>query len=109
MQKEEIKFEGSTVLEGMTSLRGLFAAREAGVNDRPILRILFNVEREKKISRELGYLRAMGDKYGFPVLPVSAEEIDSLALGTSHGGILAECGERNLPKLSDARSSIVPN
>lgn len=109
MQKEDIKFEGSTILEGMTSLRALLAAREEGVNDRPILRVLYNAEREKKIAKELGYLRAIGKRDGFPVLPVSAEDVDRLALGTSHGGILAECGERTIPHLTDAQDKIVPN
>ena len=109
MQKEDIKFEGSTILEGMTSLRALLAARDEGINDRPILRVLYNAEREKKIAKELGYLRAIGKRDSFPVLPMSAEEIDRMALGTSHGGILAECGERTIPHLTDEQSKIVPN
>ena len=40
---------------------------------------------------------------------VTAEEIDRMALGTSHGGILAECGERKIPYLTDAQDAIVPN
>ena len=42
----------------------------------------------------------MGYKYGFPVLPVAAEEIEALALGTSHGGILAVCSPRSFPAAS---------
>lgn len=109
MQKETIKFEDSTVLEGMTSLRALFAGREAGVNDRPIRSILYDAGRERKIAKELGYLRAMGKQYSFPVLPVTGEAIASKALGTSHGGILAECGERTLPRLAESLSHIQEN
>lgn len=109
MQKEDIKFECSTVLEGMTSLRALLAAREEGTNDRPIVRVLYNADRERKIAKELGYLRAIGRRDGFPVVPVSAEEVDRLALGSSHGGILAECGDRHLPQLKDAQDRIVSN
>lgn len=106
MQKEDIKFEESTLLEGMTSLRALFAGRADGINDRPILRILYDEARTGKIAKELGYLRAMGKEQGFPVLPVSREEIDARALGTSHGGILAECGARTLKPLKTSLGAI---
>lgn len=100
MQKEDIKFENSTVLEGMTSIRSLLSAKEAGTNDRPILRILFDKSRMPKIAREVGYLRAMGEIYGFLPEGVSEAEISARTLGNSHGGIIAECGERTLLPLS---------
>ena len=53
MQKESIKFESSTVLEGMTSIRALLSARKSGVNNRPIERILYDKTREKKLEKEL--------------------------------------------------------
>ena len=37
---------------------------------------------------------------------VQSEEIDRLALGTTHGGVLAVCGERTLPRLSDCVEEI---
>ena len=49
MQKESIKFESSTILEGMTSLRALFNARDEGINDRPILRVLFDENGKKRM------------------------------------------------------------
>ena len=51
MQKEEIRFENSTVLEGMTSISALFAAKEAGLNDRGIERILFDRAKKQKKER----------------------------------------------------------
>ena len=68
MQKESIKFQSSTVLEGMTSLRALFEGRREGVNDRRIERILFDVERQKKDARELGFLRRMAEEYGYELV-----------------------------------------
>ncbi len=99
MQKESAKFENSTWLEGMTSLRALFSARQAGVNDRPILRVLYDEARTKKLTRDLAFLRREAEKVGFPLIPAPREEIDALALGSSHGGILAECGERSYSAL----------
>lgn len=100
MQKETTKFQDSTVLEGMTSLRALFEAKKAGVNDRPVKRLLYDGTREDKLMRDLSFLRAMGHLYGFPCEAVTSDVIDGLALGNSHGGLLAECGERTLPALT---------
>lgn len=103
MQKESIKFQSSTVLEGMTSLRALFTARADGINDRPIKRVLFNKD---KTYREWGYLRAMASEHDFLLEGVSTSKIDELALGNTHGGIIAECGERTLPLLQSSLSAI---
>lgn len=100
MQKESIKFEACTVLEGMTSIRALLAARKAGVNDRPIERILCDVSRAKKLEKELRFLERSASEHGYLLETASAEEIDALSLGNSHGGILAICGERALPRLN---------
>ena len=108
MQKESIKFESSTVLEGMTSLRALLRAREEKINDRPIERILFDKEREKKLEKELRYLAKIAPQNGFSLEAATAEEIAALSLGNSHGGILAICGERTLPRLNAEISRISP-
>ena len=102
MQKESIKFEASTILEGMTSLRALFDGRDDGVNNRPILRVFFDVEREKKDVREWNFLRKKATEHNYELQLVPTEEINRLALGTTHGGVLAECGERKLPRLSES-------
>ena len=81
MQKEEIKFEDSTILEGMTSLRALFAAKKSGINDRPILRVLHDEARSAKIQKELAYLRAMSREYGFELSGTSADELSKITVG----------------------------
>ena len=68
MQKEEIRFENSTVLEGMTSISALFAAKEAGLNDRGIERILFDRTKKQKKERELRFLSAKCREYGIELV-----------------------------------------
>ena len=64
MIKEELRFENSTVLEGMTSISALFAAKEAGLNDRGIERILF--DRAKALaSGQTGNIQALQFKTRF--------------------------------------------
>jgi 23S rRNA (guanosine2251-2'-O)-methyltransferase len=108
MQKEELKFVDSTVFEGMTSIRAILRGIDNGVNDRRIEKILFDKEKLKKISKEVGYLKAVSSKYGFEIIETTGGELEKITLGNSHGGLVAITGERTLPYLSDA-SDIVNN
>ena len=63
MQKEELKFKDSTVFEGMTSIRAIIRGIDSGINDRPINQIFFDKDKIKKISKEVGYLKAVSKKY----------------------------------------------
>lgn len=101
MQKESIKFEDSSVFEGMTSIRSILRGIDSGVNDRKILKILYDKEKCQKNAKELGYLKAVSEKYGYALEETSAEELDKITLGNSHGGLVAITEERSLPYLSD--------
>lgn len=108
MQKESNKFTDSTVLEGMVSIRSLLEARKEGRNDRKILKILYNRDRLKKIGKEIAFLRHEGERSEFTVEGIGPEEIEAVALGTSHGGILALCSERTIPPLTSLAPERIP-
>ena len=97
MIKEEIKFQDSTVLEGLTSISALLGAREAGINDREIIKIMFDRAKKEKKARELAFLRAKCQELGILLVETTAEELDQLCIGSTHGGIVAVCGARTLP------------
>lgn len=99
MQKEYEKFNSSTVFEGMTSIRAIFKGYDTGVNNRTLNTVLFDKSKLPKISKEVGYLRAVSNKYGFEVAETSAENLAELALGNTHGGIIALANEREIPLL----------
>lgn len=105
MQKEQDKFAESNIFEGMTSVSALLNAPAA--NDRRIERIWIDETKRRSKAKEIGFLCAKSKEHGFPIEYVTAEQIEALAVGNSHGGILAFCGERNIPTLSP--ESIVPN
>lgn len=105
MQKEITKFSSSVNLEGMTSIRAVLNGAAEGINDRRILRVLYSKDREEKLARELRYLRAIASERGFTVDAADHEEIETLALGTTHGGLLALCSDRTLPRLSEVFSA----
>ena len=100
MQKEENKFRASSVFEGMVSIRSLLAAAKEGSNDRRIKRVLYARERLPKIFKEVAFLRHEGERSGFSVEETDEETLSSLTLGTSHGGLVAECTDRSIPSLS---------
>ena len=98
MQKEEQKLGHSNILEGMTSISALLSATEE--NDRRIEKVLIDRDKRRSKAREIGFLTAKSHELGFPVEFTDAETISSLAIGTSHGGILALCSPRTIPHLS---------
>ncbi len=101
MRKEADQFKDSTYLEGMTSIRALIHAKNAGVNDRPIEVIYYHLA-DKARERDLAYLRAKSKEYGYRFEQLSREEIDNMAIGNTHGGLIAKCGSRSLPPLADS-------
>ncbi len=100
MIKEDVKFEKSCIFEGMTSIRSIIKSIDLKISDRKITEILYDASKIKKISKEIVYLKAVSEKYGFWVREASTFEIDKLTLGTSHGGIIAITEERTIPCLS---------
>ena len=94
--------DNETVLfEGMTSIRAVIDGEKNGVHTRRIMEIRFDGARKKAKEKELAYLRAVGREMGFPLVENTAEQIDAMTSGTSHGGIVAVCTGRELPKLTD--------
>ena len=108
MIKEESRFKDSCVFEGMTSIRALIDnLKDEKDNARKIEKILYDTQKEKSKSKELGYLKKMAVLFGFTVECATSEEIDSYTVGASHGGIIALCAERTYPNVT--KDSIVEN
>ena len=101
MQKETIKFQDSSCFEGVTSIRAIIAGIEAGVNDRKISKILYTDSKNDKKIKFINYLKAVSQKYNFSLELSTDEEIDELALGNSHGGIIAICENRSITTLTE--------
>ena len=99
MKKEAQKQQPSNLFEGMVSVRAVLEAAENGFNDRKILTICYAKENLKRREKEYRFLCARGKALGFPVILCDAAEIEKTALGTTHGGVLAKCSERTLPRL----------
>lgn len=101
MQKEYLKFEDALCFEGMTSIRAIIEGIDSGINDRQITTILYDKDKSVKNVKTLGYLKAVSSKYGFSLEESDAETLEKMALGNSHGGIIAICNERTIPTLDE--------
>ena len=100
MKKEESRFVASNVMEGMTSISALLAAKASGINDREILEIRFDKARQAKKMREFGFLRAKCQELSIPLILTDAADIEQYCIGNTHGGVIALCGNRTLGTLA---------
>ncbi len=100
MLKEETKMIDSAWLEGMSSISALIKGMESGKNSRRILRVLIDAAKQDKKHPEIGFLKAKAMEWGFSVELTDAASIAEIAIGNTHGGILAECTPRVLPEFS---------
>lgn len=99
MRKEDGHITDTVLFEGMTSVRAVISANEAGFNDRKIIRILADKSRACAHEKELSWLSHRADDMGFTIDMVEPEVLDSLTTGSTHGGIAAECSDRTIPEL----------
>lgn len=102
MIKEETKFINSTVFEGMTSIRAILSATDQNINPRKINAILYDKDKTNKIAKNIGYLKAVSEKYNFDVIESNQMEIEKYTLGNTHGGIIAFAQEKHIPALSES-------
>ena len=82
------------ILEGMTSISALIHGRENQCNNRPIYAVLIDASKKRSKYREIGFLKSKAADHGFDIRYVSDADIDMLTQGSTHGGIIALCGER---------------
>ncbi len=81
------------ILEGWVSV---LAALEAG--RRPVQAVYLQAG---KPVRQAGQITAAARQRGLQVQSISAAQLDSLAQGRSHGGVLAQAGERSFQSLQE--------
>ncbi len=96
MKQDEIS--KTVLLEGSTSISALLNSQ--AVNDRPIFKIWVDREKTSKKAPFIRFLEAKKAELGFEIQYTDAQTINALASGQTHGGILAECGERTILPLA---------
>lgn len=92
MEKNIIsKYDHYDIFEGMTSITSIITAIESNISHQKIEMILYNSDKKKSKYNELKFLESKAHLLGFDLKPVSHSEIDQIASGKTHGGIIAVC------------------
>lgn len=98
------EFESACLFEGMVSIS---AVLNSELKARRILKVLFDEGKKKSKKRRLDYLSLMAQKHGFIIEYTTAEHLDAITQGNTHGGVAAYCTQREIPVLTE--KDIVPN
>ncbi len=101
MIKEVSRYQDSTVFEGMTSIRAILKANAEEFNDRKIKTIYYDKAKQGKIIKELGYIKAVSNQFGYEVVERNDGFLSELTVGNSHGGLVAVCSDRTFPTLTE--------
>ena len=107
MIKEASKFSDSNIFEGMPSISAVIRSIESGISDRRIISVFVDESKRKSKFKEIAFLTAKSSALGFSLSFVTAEYIDAIVVGNTHGGIIAECTPRTIDRLST--ESIIQN
>ena len=84
----------------MTSISAVINSKDGGISDRRIEKILIDSEKVSSKKKEISFLKKISERDGFPIELADSETIEKMAVGNSHGGIIALCSERKIPALS---------
>lgn len=87
-------------LEGMTSVSALINACRSSVNRRNIISVLFDKSKQRSDFRRYRFLSAAAEELGFQLRLCDTEEIDNIASGHTHGGIISEVTQAVYPELT---------
>ena len=108
MIKEQQKFVDSNLLEGMVSVRAVLSAQNTAYNDRRILELFYAEERVKGHAKELAWLSHRAEEFGFAITQCPMAVLDEMAIGNTHGGILAKTSQRTIPALTPETCASLP-
>ncbi len=100
MIKEETKFNENDIFEGMPSISAVIKSIEAKKSSRKIIKIYIDGQKKHSKAKEIGFLKAKSHTLGFDMDFVETQIIDKIAVGNTHGGIIAQCTSRDIPELS---------
>lgn len=96
MKKEESRQGQSLIFEGMTSLSAVINGKM-----RSIEKVYIDKEKADSKRKQIDFLKYRSEELSFEIEFTTAEVIDSMTTGNSHGGIIAVCTDRRIPSISE--------
>lgn len=107
MQKETEKFNTSDIMEGMPSISAVISSIKNDLGDRKIISIYIDKNKKNSKKKEIAFLSHQARELNFNIEFVDESIISEFTTGNSHGGIIAFCTSKSIPKLT--KENIVPN
>ncbi len=110
MAKKEtyITCTDGNVFEGMTSISAIIKKYEESHICQKINKVLIDSDKRKSKSREIAFLNRKSTEMGFEIEFTTADIIEKLTTGNTHGGIIALCNPHVIPPLSESIDCIKP-
>lgn len=96
MKKEESRQGQSLVFEGMTSISAVING-----GFRKIEHVYIDSEKAPSKKRQIDFLTHRSRELGFSIEYTTAEKIEEMTTGNSHGGIIAICSDREIPDIKE--------
>ena len=95
--KEKIFDKEEFIFEGMVSVSAVINSE---LKCRKITKVLFDRDKIKSKKKQYDYLRAMSSIHGFDIELTDEKTLDSLTVGTTHGGVIAYCTDRKIEEIT---------
>ena len=92
--------DNTILFEGMTSVSALISATRNGKAKRKIEKVIFSKSKVKKAHGRYIFIKKASEEIGFELVIIDDTEIESLASGKTHGGILAVVSEAKYKEFS---------
>jgi len=106
MFDQAVSPESPDLFEGMTAISAVLDETVRDFNDRRVLTVFVDKTRMDKKAREIAFLNRRAAELGITVQPVHPDDLDNLTSGKTHGGIVAVCSDRTIPRLAESMKSI---
>ena len=92
--------DNTILFEGMTSVSALISATRNGKAKRKIEKVIFSKSKVKKAHGRYIFIKKASEELDFELVIFDDTEIESLASGKTHGGILAVVSEAKYKEFS---------
>lgn len=95
--KEKNFTEEEFIFEGMVSVSAILNSEIKG---RKITKVLFDRDKLRSKKKQLDYLKAMSQIHNFDIELTDGATLDSVTVGTTHGGVAAYCTSRQINEIT---------
>lgn len=103
MLREDNKQRPSNLMEGFISIKAVIEGSTIyHTTQREIECVYYDKDKVVQREKELKYLFTKSKELNFEMKECTKEDLDKRCISTTHGGLIAECTNRDIPSLLDS-------